>query len=85
MWCVWGEQEHAAFGDENIPEFGGGGVVFDDLEKHGSFVLVEPLGGCVDVVVCSGVGAADDLGKSASGFVERNVRGSCTMTVMSSL
>lgn len=40
--------------------FGRGERLIDDLEQHGPFVLVEPFGGLVDVVVCALVGAADD-------------------------
>lgn len=45
--------------DVDVAERVVGGV--DDFEKHGAAVLVEPLGRCVDVVVCSLVGAAYDL------------------------
>lgn len=37
-----------------------GGV--DDLEEHAATVLVEPFGRGIYVVVCAGVGAADDHG-----------------------
>lgn len=61
MWCVGGKEEHAAFRDEDVAEgIGGRGV--DHLEEHGAAVLVEPFRGCVDVVVCSGVGSTYDLG-----------------------
>ncbi len=45
--------------NDDVPE----GAVVDDFEEHCAAVLVEPFGGCVDVVVCSGVGAADNLRK----------------------
>lgn len=57
MGCVGGKEEHAAFVDDYVFEF----VVVDDLEGHGAFVLVEPFGGFVDVVVGSGVGSSYDL------------------------
>jgi hypothetical protein len=56
---VGGQEEHVALADENVFE----GAVVDDLEDHGAAVLVKVFGGCVDVVVCAGVGAADDLGR----------------------
>jgi len=52
--CVWREQEHLAFGDDDVAE----GAFVDDFEEHGATVLVEPFGGFVDVVVGSGVGTA---------------------------
>jgi hypothetical protein len=55
---VAGQQEHVALADDDVAE----DAVVDDLEYHGALVLVEPLGGLVDVVVGTGVGAADDLG-----------------------
>lgn len=55
---VGGQQEHFALVDGDVAEF----VVVDDFEEHAAFVLVEPLRGLVDVVVCSCVGTADDLG-----------------------
>lgn len=59
MWCIWGKEKHVAFADYDVPEFGGGGgVIFDDFEEHGAAVLEEVFGGCVYVIVCSGVGAA---------------------------
>ena len=51
------KQEHLAFADWDVAMFG---VVYD-FQEHGASVLVEPFGGRVDVVVCAGVGAADDL------------------------
>lgn len=57
VWDVRGKDEHGAFGDGE----GAGGAVVDDLEEEGAAVLVEPFGGAVDVVVCAGVGTADDL------------------------
>ena len=57
------EEKHAAFVNRNVAvgrfqggRFGG----LDDFKEHGAFVLVEPFGGGIDVVVCAGVGAADD-------------------------
>ncbi|KFY20236.1 hypothetical protein V491_03880, partial [Pseudogymnoascus sp. VKM F-3775] len=52
-----GEEEHGPFGDgEGVRD-----VVFDDFEEEGAAVLVEPFGGAVDVVICAGIGAADNL------------------------
>ncbi|KFZ04573.1 hypothetical protein V502_10048, partial [Pseudogymnoascus sp. VKM F-4520 (FW-2644)] len=51
------EEEHRAFGDGQ----GAGDDAIDDFEEEGATVLVEPFGGAVDVVVCAGIGAADDL------------------------
>lgn len=59
MWDVWGEEEHGAFGDGE----GARDVVFDDFEEEGAAVLVEPFGGAVNVVVCAGIGAADNLSR----------------------
>ena len=57
VWRVGWQEEHFAFTDGDVPV--GAGV--DDFEEHAAAVLVEPFAGLVDVVVCSGVGAADDL------------------------
>ncbi|KAF4123477.1 acylpyruvate hydrolase [Geosmithia morbida] len=51
------QEEHVALADEDVAEF----AVVDHLEHHDALVLVEPLGRLVDVVVCAGVGAADNL------------------------
>jgi hypothetical protein len=54
-----GRQEiHLAFVDVDVAE---PDLRVDDFEEHAAFVLVEPFGGCVDVVVSAGVGAADNL------------------------
>jgi hypothetical protein len=53
------QQEHVALPDDDVLEY----AVVHYLEHHGPLVLVEPLGRLVDVVVCTGVGAADDLKK----------------------
>lgn len=57
--CVWWEQIHVAFVYWYVDEFVGGWV--DGFEEHGAFVLVEVFGGCVYVVICSGVWAAYHL------------------------
>lgn len=44
---VRGEQEHLPFADRDVSEI----AFVDDFEEHRSFVLVEPFGGLVDVVV----------------------------------
>ena len=69
------EQEHFAFADVDVAEVGARGRV-DDTEKHPALVLVEPLGCLVDVVVCAGVGATDDL---LQGRVnrDRNIKKAC--------
>ena len=51
------EEKHLAFPDRDVAVLG----LVDHFEEHGAAVLVEPFGGRVDVVVCAGVGAADDL------------------------
>lgn len=61
---VGGQQEHVALADDDVAK----GRAVDDLEHHGAAVLVEPLGGLVDVVVGAGVGAADDLGVLVEGL-----------------
>ena len=44
---IRGQQEHLPFADRDVSE-----VAFvNDFEEHRSFVLVEPFGGLVDVVV----------------------------------
>lgn len=62
VWRVGGQKEHFALADGNVAEDGVGarGVV-DDFEQHAATVLVEPFRGRVNVVVCAGVWAADDL------------------------
>ena len=64
VWRVGWEKEHAAFGDENIFEF----AAVDDFEEHCASILVEPFGGGVDVVVCSGIGTADNLWTKAISY-----------------
>lgn len=54
---VGGEEEHVALADDDVSEVS---IVYD-LENHGALVLVEVLGGGVDVVICAGVGAANNL------------------------
>lgn len=53
------QEEHVALVDVDVPEV----PVVDDFEQHAAPVLVEPFGRLVDVVVCSRVRAADDLGR----------------------
>jgi hypothetical protein len=68
------EEEHVTLADDDVLEH----AVVHHLEHHGALVLVEPLGGLVDVVVCAGVGAAYDLARSQySGLrgVRREERG----------
>lgn len=54
---VWREKKHFALFDVNVAEL----AFVDGFEEHGAFVLIEPLGSLVYVVVCSGVGAAHYL------------------------
>lgn len=54
------EQEHAAFVDDYVFEFGRGwrcGFV-NYFQEHGAFVLVEPFGCFVDVVIGSCIGSS---------------------------
>lgn len=66
MRCIWGQEEHLAFGDYDVAE----GTGVDDFQEHGAPVLVEPFGGFVDVVVGAGVGTAYDLGGGVRGVLE---------------
>lgn len=69
---VGGQEEHLAFVDVDVAEL----VVVDDFQQHAAFVLVEPFGRFVDVVVCSRVGSADDLLKGGRGtfsYIDRGV------------
>jgi hypothetical protein len=54
---VWGQQEHLAFANREVPEF----AFINDFEEHGAAVLVEPFCRFIDVIVCSGIWAADNL------------------------
>ena len=67
--CVWGQEEHLAFGNVDVPEdlpAAAARVVarkaldLDDFEKHPARILEEPLRSSVDVVVAPGVGPADN-------------------------
>jgi len=48
---VWWKQEHLSFIDYEISEL----ALVDNLEHHRAFVLVEPFGRLVDMVVSSSV------------------------------
>lgn len=61
VWRVGGKEEHLAFADWNVAV----GARVNNFEEHAAAILVEPFGGLVDVVVCSGVWAADDLNELA--------------------
>lgn len=50
------EKKHVAFPNDDIPKR----AIVDNLEYHGASVLIEPFRGLVDVVVGSGVRAADN-------------------------
>jgi hypothetical protein len=52
------QQEELAFVDVDVFELVCGRL--DGFEQHAAFVLVEEFGGRVEVVVCAGIGAADD-------------------------
>lgn len=56
MGSIGGEEEHVALVDMDVAEL----TIVNDLEEHAAFVLIEPFGGLIDVVVCAGVGAAND-------------------------
>ena len=56
MGRVGREEEHVALVDADVAKL----AIIDDLEEHAALVLVEPFGGLVDVVICAGVGTADD-------------------------
>lgn len=56
--CIGRQQEHVALADDDVAE---AAVGVNNLEHHGTLVLVEPFGRLVDVVVGAGVGATDDL------------------------
>ncbi len=59
---VGGQEEHFALADGDVAGGGSGaGSAVDDFERHAAAVLVEAFGGGVDVVVCAGIEAADDL------------------------
>lgn len=57
MRSVWGQKEHFAFPDWDVSMF----TIVDDLEKHGAAVLVEPLGGFIDMEIGARIGTANDL------------------------
>lgn len=62
VWRVGWQKEHFALADGNVAEDGVGAAgAVDDFEQHAATVLVEPFRGRVNVVVCAGVWAADDL------------------------
>lgn len=56
MRCIRRKEKHIPFVNDDVFELVIGWV--DDFEEHGAPVLVEPFGGCVDVVVGAGVGTA---------------------------
>jgi hypothetical protein len=51
------EEKHVTFADDNVAELS----LVNDLEHHGALVLVKPFGGLVDVIVCAGIWATNDL------------------------
>lgn len=57
MRCIARQQKDFSFINVDVSVFA---RRFDGLEQHTTTVLVEELGGAVDVVVCSCVGAADN-------------------------
>ncbi|KAB8542108.1 hypothetical protein FH972_025571 [Carpinus fangiana] len=76
--------EHVALTDDNVSE-GVVGSGVDDFEQHGAFVLVEPFGRLVDVVICAGIRTTDNLWpESACCSKGDRERLRCTMTVTSS-
>lgn len=76
------EKEHLPFADDDIPEV----TVVDYFQHHGAFVLVEPFGRLVDVVICSGIWASDYLWHSSVGeMLWLEERSELTITVKPSL
>lgn len=71
VWRVGWQKEHFALADGNVAEDGLGAV--DDFEQHAATVLVEPFWGRVDVVVCAGVWAPDDLLRGLVVLAEREI------------
>lgn len=57
---IRGQQKQRPFVNGDVNECGWRGGCVDGFEEHGSPVLVEEFGRGVEVVVCSGVGTADD-------------------------
>jgi hypothetical protein len=51
------EEKHVTFAYDDVAEVS----IVNDLEHHGALVLVEPFGGLVDVVVCAGIWATNNL------------------------
>lgn len=56
---VWGKEEHLPLADRDVAKLWAAGV--DHLEEHAALVLVEPFRGAINMVVCTGVGTADNL------------------------
>jgi hypothetical protein len=78
---VWWQEKHFAFANYDVSEF----ALIDYFEKHSAAVLVEPFGSFVDVVVCPGVWASDDLADILErvSSIKNSSRGQLTITVTS--
>ena len=51
------QEEHLPFANGYIPMLS----IVDDFQEHRALVLVEPFGSGIDVIVCAGIWAANDL------------------------
>lgn len=54
---VWRQEKHLTLADGNVTVLS----IVNDLEKHGSAVLIKPLGCIVDVEVGASIGTPNDL------------------------
>ena len=57
MWRIWRQKEHFTFADYDVSEV----AFINYLQHHCAFVLVEPLGRLVDVIVGACIWASYDL------------------------
>lgn len=57
MRCIGGQEEHLPLTNDDVLEL----ALVDDLQGHGAFVLEEPLGGLVEVVIGAGIWTSHDL------------------------
>ena len=65
------QEEHLAFADGYVSMFS----LVNDLQEHRALVLVEPFGSGIDMIVCAGVWAANDLNTD---FSESKLCGVCS-------
>jgi hypothetical protein len=54
MWSVGREKKHVAFTNDDIFEFS----FVNNFQHHSAFVLEEPFGRFVDVIISAGVGSS---------------------------